>query len=102
MRKIIALVLAALCLLALLAGCAKKEPESPYLKGKHHVEIEVKDYGTIAVELDADTDWRSLAHGTYSQILILCGADTVTAEDGLVSMLAEPSAEQDPESETDT
>jgi len=55
MRKIIALVLAALCLLALLAGCAKKEPESPYLKGKHHVEIEVKDYGTIAVELDADT-----------------------------------------------
>lgn len=25
------------------------------LSGKHHVEIEVKDYGTIKVELDADT-----------------------------------------------
>lgn len=25
------------------------------LSGKHHVEIEVQDYGTIAVELDADT-----------------------------------------------
>ena len=55
MRRIIALVLAVLCLLALSAGCAKKEPDSPYLKGKHHVEIEIKDYGTIAVELDADT-----------------------------------------------
>ena len=55
MRRIIALILAALCLLALVGGCAKKEADSPYLKGKHHVEIEIKDYGTIALELDADT-----------------------------------------------
>ena len=55
MRKIAALILAVLCLGALASGCAKKEAESPYLKGKHHVEIEVQDYGTIAVELDADT-----------------------------------------------
>lgn len=31
------------------------EEEEDYLEGLHHVEIEVKDYGTISVELDADT-----------------------------------------------
>ena len=48
-------------------GCQKqeeptKEPEQKQekasedlLSGTHHVEIQVKDYGTIAVELDADT-----------------------------------------------
>ena len=30
------------------------EEQSMYLTGKHNVEIKVKDYGTIAVELDAD------------------------------------------------
>ncbi len=54
MKKLIALLTAVLCLLAVFSGCKKEEP-SPYLKGKHHVEIEVKDYGTIALELDADT-----------------------------------------------
>lgn len=29
--------------------------EEEYLEGLHHAEIEVKDYGTIALELDADT-----------------------------------------------
>lgn len=33
---------------------APSEEES-YLEGLHHVEIEVQDYGTIALELDADT-----------------------------------------------
>lgn len=32
-----------------------KEDSMEYLSGKHHVEIEVKNYGTISVELDADT-----------------------------------------------
>ncbi len=54
MKRTIALLAAAACLLVLFAGC-KKDDESPYLKGKHHVEIEVQDYGTIALELDADT-----------------------------------------------
>ena len=54
MKRLIALLAAAACLLVLFTGC-KKEEESPYLKGKHHVEIEVQDYGTIALELDADT-----------------------------------------------
>ncbi len=53
MKKIIAVLAAAVCLLTLFGGCRKEEP-SPYLKGKHHVEIEVQDYGTIALELDAN------------------------------------------------
>ncbi len=55
--------LLALCLclcLSLLCGCNKKENKagdngSEYLTGLHHVEIDVKDYGIISVELDADT-----------------------------------------------
>ena len=53
-----------LCILlmmtALLAGCGKKEsvqqtePAVETLSGKHHVNIEVADYGTIKLELDAD------------------------------------------------
>ncbi len=31
------------------------EKEEDYLEGLHHVEIEVQDYGTIELELDADT-----------------------------------------------
>ena len=31
------------------------EGEDDYLDGLHHVEIEIKDYGTISLELDADT-----------------------------------------------
>jgi peptidyl-prolyl cis-trans isomerase B (cyclophilin B) len=54
MKRILALFMALVCLAAVCSGC-KKEEASPYLKGKHHVEIEVQDYGTIAVELDADT-----------------------------------------------
>ena len=42
-----------LILLIALTGCKKKESEGP-LTGKHHVQIEVADYGTIKVELDAD------------------------------------------------
>jgi len=32
----------------------KKEDKKVYLTGKHNVEINIKDYGTIKVELDAD------------------------------------------------
>ena len=76
LKKKLAL-LAALCLsLGLLAGCGNSgktndnetgsapigdEPSdseqmdnAELLSGKHHVEIEVQDYGTISVELDAD------------------------------------------------
>jgi peptidyl-prolyl cis-trans isomerase B (cyclophilin B) len=33
----------------------EKEEKEVYLTGKHNVEIKIKDYGTIALELDADT-----------------------------------------------
>lgn len=36
------------------AGSADSSSDSDLLSGKHHVEIKVKDYGTIKVELDAD------------------------------------------------
>lgn len=37
------------------ASVSEGETDSAeWLSGKHHVEIEVQDYGTIAVELDAD------------------------------------------------
>lgn len=42
-----------LILLVVFTGCKKKESDGP-LTGKHHVKIEVADYGTIKVELDAD------------------------------------------------
>ena len=61
-RKILVTAVAAVTSVCLLAGCIKYEdprdrnkPEGvEYLTGLHHVEIDVQDYGTIAVELDAD------------------------------------------------
>lgn len=45
---------AALFCMLLLTGCGKDGTESELLSGKHHVEINIKDKGTISVELDAD------------------------------------------------
>ena len=44
-----------------------------------------------AVDLPAcsEIDWRTLTAGSYSQILILCGTETIAAEDGLQKLLAE-------------
>lgn len=70
MKKVLCYILT-IAAAALLAGCGGKDnngepsPESTgaaesseaqteVLSGKHHVEITVKDYGTISVELDAD------------------------------------------------
>lgn len=46
-------------MIVVLVGCKKKQKGSdtaktPDISGKHNVEITVKDYGTIKVELDAD------------------------------------------------
>lgn len=64
MKKLLSIMcISALCL-GLFAGCGSSSDSSEkksdnsssgMLSGKHHVEIEVADYGTIAVELDADT-----------------------------------------------
>ena len=56
----------------------------PFLLQHYHI------VDTVNLELAGDIDWRSMTNGTYSQILILCGADTVIAEDGLATMLAVP------------
>ena len=50
MKKIVLMLVIALVGVFMVTGCGKTE----YLTGKINVEIEVKDYGTIAVELDAD------------------------------------------------
>lgn len=50
-----------LCLGIIINGCGKKAPtnsssqSSELLSGKHHISIEVSNYGTIKAELDADT-----------------------------------------------
>lgn len=79
MKKLFTLFAASLLCLSVLTGCGSTEKETDdktqitstdkdktdtpaveikdgeLLSGLHHAEIEVKDYGTISVELDADT-----------------------------------------------
>lgn len=61
MKKSVFLISVLLLSAVLLTACQKKKEEAPsipqedLLTGTHHVEITVKDYGTIKVELDADT-----------------------------------------------
>ena len=50
MKKRLMVFLLLMSLMAVLAACGKENDAS----GKHHVEITVKDYGTITVELDGD------------------------------------------------
>lgn len=56
MKKKIFIVL--IIMLLVVTGCSSKKEnkkgDSKLIQGKHHVEINVKDYGTIKVELDAD------------------------------------------------
>lgn len=49
MKKFIALFISAITLLFCLSSCT-----SQGLKGTHHVEMVIKDYGTIKIELDGD------------------------------------------------
>lgn len=70
MKKKILIISAIMLAAFSLAGCQSKSEQEPeeqaqqsqeeqsnadLLSGKHHAEITVKDYGTIKVELDADT-----------------------------------------------
>ncbi len=52
MKKIFAFAAALALLLGILTACGSGNSDEP--SGKHHVEIVIRDYGTIAVELDAD------------------------------------------------
>ena len=62
MMKIHLLSIILLCLLFSLTACSRQtsgnsstSDGNTQLSGKHHVAIEVNNYGTIEVELDADT-----------------------------------------------
>lgn len=57
MKKVLSLVL--VVLLALTVGCSKPANTS---SNKHHITIEIKNYGTIAVELDGDHAPLSVAN----------------------------------------
>lgn len=52
MKKIFAFAAVLALLLGILTACGSGNSDE--LSGKHHVEIVIRDYGTIAVELDAD------------------------------------------------
>lgn len=52
MRNKISMILIAIATVICLSGCGNK---SDLMTGKHHVEITVADYGTMKLELDADT-----------------------------------------------
>ena len=52
MKKIFAFAAALALLLGILTACGSGNSDE--LSGKHHVGIVIRDYGTIAVELDAD------------------------------------------------
>ena len=54
MKKKYKVLVLLLCIL-LICGCNKNKEDDSYMKGKHNVEIVVKDYGTIKLELDADS-----------------------------------------------
>ena len=59
MKKFMAVILSVICGMTFLGGCKSQTAGTTaggdYLSGLHHVEIDIKDYGTIKVELDADT-----------------------------------------------
>lgn len=56
MKKITVWLLTLALAAMMLAGCGSKDNEDEeLLTGLHHVTIDVQDYGTISLELDADT-----------------------------------------------
>lgn len=61
MKKIIAIFLCIFLIAAMIPGCGSNQEDNAgssgdmLLDGLHHVEIEIAGYGTIALELDADT-----------------------------------------------
>ncbi len=54
MRKVKYVLIVMIALLSI-TGCGKKEKEKEYMTGKVNVEMTVKDYGVIELELDADS-----------------------------------------------
>ena len=71
MKKLLPLFLLLVLALCACGGSDTDSAEAELLSGTHHAEIEVQDYGTIALELDADTapisvtNFLSLAESGY-------------------------------------
>ena len=59
-KIIISLVIITACIVVIVLY--KKKPKSDLLKGKHYVEIVVKNYGKIELELDADKAPITVTH----------------------------------------
>lgn len=55
MKKIIFILLSTVLITLIISGCSKGSNNQDILKGIHHVKIDVKNYGTISVELDGDS-----------------------------------------------
>ena len=51
MKRAVALFTTAILMLLCLTSCGS----SGGLKGKHHVEMVIKDYGTVKIELDGES-----------------------------------------------
>lgn len=51
---VLAVIVGVVLCLTLLGGEENETPETDALTGMHHVEIEIQDYGTISLELNAD------------------------------------------------
>lgn len=54
-KKILTIIAGVILILGATACGNNKKEDDKYMSGKHNVEINVKDLGTIKVELDADT-----------------------------------------------
>ncbi|HHU71920.1 MAG TPA: peptidylprolyl isomerase [Clostridiales bacterium] len=57
MKRIITILAILVGTIFIFTGCGKKEEPiagNEYLSGKHNIEIEIEDYGTIKASLDAD------------------------------------------------
>lgn len=63
-KSIISLLLCVVFIMSMVLGTCgcEKEEEVVLLTGLHHVEIEVQDYGTICLELDADSAPITVTH----------------------------------------
>ena len=78
MKRTLAIILAVLMLVLSLSGCGGKKSWT----GKHTVDIVIKDYGTITVEVDADTAPITASHflnlakkGFYNNLTIYRAID---------------------------
>jgi len=54
MKKYVNITIFFILICIMITGCKNEKEKQNYLSGKHQIEIEVKDYGKMKLELDAD------------------------------------------------